>query len=133
VPGLGQYRLLYESDYLASDDPGNGLSYYKVFEFVRGARLLGTATPGSDVVLELPLLTSRRRLLRYTNWTKATQDGRFMLTLPYATNVAQGDTAAQGAYAIVDDNGRRASLEVTEADVVSGNSLSVILAEPGGR
>jgi hypothetical protein len=56
-----------------------------------------------------------------------------MLTLPYATNVAQGDTVAQGAYAIVDDNGRRARLEVTEADVVSGNSLSVILADPGGR
>lgn len=133
VPGLEQYRLLYESDYLASDDPGSGLSYYKVFEFVRGARVVGTATPGSDVVLELPLLTSRRRLLRYTNSTKATQNGRFMLTLPYATNVAQGDTVAQGAYAIVDDNGRRARLEVTEADVVSGNSLSVILADPGGR
>ncbi len=128
VPGLGQFRLIFESDYLFSSEPGRELSYYKVFEFVPGARIEGTAAPGSEVVVGLPLRTARGRLLEYTNWTKAAPDGRFAFSVPYATHAVQGATTANGAYTITDGSGRRAELEVKEADIASGNSLTVALS-----
>lgn len=133
LPGLGQYRLVFESDYLFSTEPGRELSYYKIFEFVPGAHIAGTGTPGSEVVLRLPLRTARGRRLTYTNWTKAAPDGRFAFTVPYATNAAQGGTTASGAYTISDGSGRVARLDVTEVDIAAGHSLVAVLSASAGR
>lgn|GEM_PF-1315085 len=133
VPGLGQYRLVFESDYLYSAEPGRELSYYKVFEFVPGASIEGSAAPSSEVVARLPLRSARGRRFDYTNWTKAAPDGRFTLSLPYATNSVQGTTVAGAAYTITDGSGGSATLEVSEAAVASGNPLAVALSAPVGR
>jgi dolichyl-diphosphooligosaccharide--protein glycosyltransferase len=78
---LGRYRLLHEVRPLLGVD----LPSYKIFEFVKGAELLGTAPPRSLVVAELDLVTNLGRETRFETVVEADASGQYRLRLPYAT------------------------------------------------
>lgn len=69
---------------------GRLLAGVKLFEQVAGARVEGTAPPGSTVVLTTPLqLRTTGRTWEHTVSRQTEADGRFTLTTPYATEPAE--------------------------------------------
>lgn len=115
---LQRHRLVYESAPLL---PRDGQPYWRLYEVVPGARLVGEAPPGAVVEAELPLRTRRGRRLRFVARARADAAGRYALTLPYPTGAA-GHVASGGRYALrVAD--ARADVAVSEAQVARGETL----------
>jgi dolichyl-diphosphooligosaccharide--protein glycosyltransferase len=124
VPSLGNYRLIFETDYAVQGaDPGSAVSFFKVFEVVKGARIAGRGKPGATVSLRLPLSTSRGRVFTYHAATKGDREGRYGFTVPYATEGKQGTTAALGEYVVSGDGVKEVKVRVSEADVAEGRTL----------
>ena len=63
IPPLRRHRMLFES--VPAHAAGPSESHYKVFEHVRGARIVGRAPPETEVRLMLPLQTNRGRRFAY--------------------------------------------------------------------
>lgn len=61
VRALKNYRLIFETDYSEEN-----VNYYKVFEVVPGATLLGRAVPNTRIFLRLPLQTSASRMIYFS-------------------------------------------------------------------
>lgn len=96
-----QYFRLYNEDgcgqWNNSIPPQNGLSHYrleyitshydpvKVFEYVKGATILGNATPGSNVELKLKI-SSPFGNKTYYQFTTANSDGKYTFIVPYPTS-----------------------------------------------
>ena len=116
VPALTHYRLVHESPDDVTWDLSSGasvqtnISYVKVFEYVKGARIKGTGT------IEIPLVTNTGRRFIYR---QESSNGEFIV--PYPTQGNPYDVKATGPYQIV---GSPATYEVTEEDVLSGNTVA---------
>ena len=73
-------------------------STVKIFERVDGARLLGTAAPGSTVEAHLPLLCgSDGRLVRYARTAVGGADGRFELVVAHPTEGVDESSACRAS------------------------------------
>ncbi len=103
----------------------------KMYEVVRGARLIGIVAPGDSVSAYLPLrsMVSRREFY-YSNTTFADSSGRFELRLPYSTDESShpgSTTISLGNYEIR-ITGKTGStiqeLSVTENAVIEGHKLT---------
>ncbi len=126
VPSLGNYRLLFETRLTGeSEDPRMIVSYYKVFEVVRGAYIQGKGRPHSQVAIALPLLTSRGRLLYFYNRTEADGTGIFLFHVPYSTEEQQGGTIPYGKYIISGNGMKEVRVSVTDADVTQGRTVNL--------
>jgi dolichyl-diphosphooligosaccharide--protein glycosyltransferase len=116
---LGRYRLLHEIRPLA----GAELPSYKIFEFVKGAELSGTAPPRSLVVAELDLVTNLGREIRFEMVTEADISGRYRLRLPYATQGQPASIRTAARYQIrVGDSLEQVAVD--ESSVQSGALIS---------
>ena len=93
---LGRYRLLYEVRALS----GTQVPAYKIFEFVKGVELTGSAPPRSLVVAELELVTNLGRETRFEMVTEADALGRYRLQLPYSTQGRPESTRTAARYQI---------------------------------
>lgn len=93
----------------------------KVFERVEGARIVGSATPGSRIALEVRREVAGQR----SSWTAechADAAGRFMLRSPYATDGgSSGTVRVIGARLTVD--GVTRELVISERAVVAGDEV----------
>jgi dolichyl-diphosphooligosaccharide--protein glycosyltransferase len=94
-----------------------------LFEIVPGARVVGAASPGAKVSVELELRAGPGRVW-YRARTEASPEGTYELRLPYPTDVAVSrEVEAIGPYRVRVES-RSAALEVREADVRAGAELS---------
>lgn len=84
APALERHRLVYESQPARFTDP-DAPSLYKIYEFVKGARVEGRARPGAEVDVEIGLRTNRRRRIVWRTAAVADRAGLYRVTLPYAT------------------------------------------------
>jgi dolichyl-diphosphooligosaccharide--protein glycosyltransferase len=82
VRALERHRLVYDQA-LTKGERGNDRAY-KVFEHVAGARIVGRATPGSEVRASVSLITQSKRALVYETRTVADAAGNYELRVPYA-------------------------------------------------
>ncbi len=123
VPSLGNYRLLFETQY-RGESPYRGIvSYYKVFEVVPGATISGRARANSKVFVSLPLATSANRMMYFQDATIADNDGNFRFTVPYGTDTRQGGTTPLGAYTVSEGDMKHKQVTVTEADIEKGRNI----------
>jgi hypothetical protein len=122
TPALERHRLVYESRPidLAAE---SAQPFYKVFEFVSAAKVVGRGRPGARVDVELSLRTNWGREIRYASDTIVGPDGMYRLRLPYASRGGPPAVAAAGPYEIGCD-GERAMLQVDEAAVQGGLELA---------
>jgi dolichyl-diphosphooligosaccharide--protein glycosyltransferase len=95
---------------------GASLPRFRAFELVSGARITGTAEPGREVKLRLNVKTNAGRRFLYERETRADQQGRFELVVPYAT----GESGEAYRIKIAD---RVRQLRVTEQDVKEGRTV----------
>ncbi len=113
---------------IAESDTG----YVKIFEYVPGAQITGTAPPNSTATLSIPILTNQGRTFEYVQTATATPDGTFTLIAPYSTDgpiaPADGgtwfDTAPSDMYTVTTAIGSY-PVSVSEADVLAGNVITV--------
>ncbi len=123
-PALAHHRLIWvrnPSGGRESAEPA--ADRVALFEIVPGARVVGAASRGAKVSVELELRAGPGRVW-YRARTEASPEGRYELRLPYPTDAAVSrEVEAVGPYRVrVDD--RSAELEVREADVRAGATLS---------
>ena len=140
--GLKQYRLVHESPIGSTQEPGyknvynalfNGnieevnTGYVKVFEYVEGATITGTAPDGETISISNTIVTSQLRTFDYTQ--SVVSDGSYYFTVPYSTEgpmagETQFDAMPMETYTISYGNTTK-SVSVSEIDVLNGNVIEV--------
>jgi len=106
--------------------------FVKIFEYVPGAKITGTALPNSTATLSIPILTNQGRTFEYVRTVTASPDGTFTLIAPYSTDgpitPADGgtlfDTAPSDLYTVTTAT-RSYPVSVSEADVLAGTVIAV--------
>ncbi|WP_319508454.1 oligosaccharyl transferase, archaeosortase A system-associated [uncultured Methanolobus sp.] len=140
--GLKQYRLVHESPIGNTQETGyknvynvlfNGnlaeenTGYVKIFEYVDGATITGTAPENEMVTISNTILTNQMRTFTYTQST--TSDGTYSFTVPYSTTgpiegKTQFDTMPTGPY-VISYGDVTEQVSVSELDVLNGNTIEV--------
>ncbi|MDV0446443.1 hypothetical protein MsAg5_02780 [Methanosarcinaceae archaeon Ag5] len=145
---MKQYRMVYESEmdngnmrqqeiyyknlynYLHTANISNQSSgYVKIFEYVKGANVTGTATPNSTVSIYTTIQTNQGRTFTYSQETTADANGQYSFTVPYSTSgPISGQTnfvvKPTGAYTLTAD-GATKKVEVSEQAVLQGQTVQV--------
>ncbi|KKH47438.1 oligosaccharyl transferase, archaeosortase A system-associated [Methanosarcina sp. 1.H.A.2.2] len=142
--GMKQYRLVHESWVGQSDEAGykqvyNSLfggsipevdtGYVKIFEYVKGAQITGTASPNETVKISTTILTGQGRTFDYSQSTTSDSEGRYEFTVPYSTEgpisgETQFDTSPASAY-VVSYGGTTKEVRVSEEAVLTGKEVKV--------
>jgi dolichyl-diphosphooligosaccharide--protein glycosyltransferase len=121
---LGNLRLVHEGNATGKeDDKKNDV---KVFEFVPGARLSGTASPGQNITATLELSSNTGRKFTYQNEAMSDKNGSFEITVPYSTENTAGGVNAVSAYSLnAEGNATISEIQITEDDILNGNRVEV--------
>ncbi len=147
--GLKQYRLVHESPpnpnteggYKEKFDknvynvlyggniPVENSGLVKVFEYVKGARITGSAPPNTTVMLTIINKTNIGRTIQYSQNTSS--NGTYEFTVPYSTlgpipGETQFDTKPTGPYTVVAGNISK-TIDVSEKDVLDGGTVTLNL------
>jgi len=142
--GLKQYRMVYETEAYQTDETrykqvynlvfGGNISvtdtgYVKIFEYVKGANITGTASPNETVKLNTTILTNQGRTFAYSQSTTADSQGRYEFTVPYSTDgpisgQTQFETAPSGPYVLSYGNTTK-DVSVSEEAVLNGEKINV--------
>ncbi|WP_048137606.1 oligosaccharyl transferase, archaeosortase A system-associated [Methanosarcina horonobensis] len=143
--GLKQYRLVHETwAYQTQEEvlykqvynllygssiPEVDTGFVKIFEYVKGAKVTGTASPNETVNIKTTILTGQGRTFDYSQSTTSDSEGRYEFTVPYSTEgpisgETQFDTAPAGPYVISYGNTTR-EVRVNEEAVLKGEEVKV--------
>jgi asparagine N-glycosylation enzyme membrane subunit Stt3 len=127
VTRLAHHRLIYETPAL-DGTRGEARSYYKLYELVIGARVEGSAPPGTRVEARLRLSAEPKGELLFLAVAEAGASGRYALTVPYPNEPFSEGMRSADSYTLVSALGET-SFRVSEAavrggEVVEGPSLA---------
>jgi len=124
---LGNLRLVHETT--APEVDNDTTSDVKIFEFVSGARLSGTADPGQSITATLELRSNTGRKFTYQNEVTSDKNGSFEITVPYSTENKADGVNALSTYSLKAGNATVSDIQVTEKDVLEGNRVKVKIPE----
>jgi dolichyl-diphosphooligosaccharide--protein glycosyltransferase len=125
---LGNLRLVHESS--IPEKKEGKRNDVKVFEFVPGATLSGTASPGQNITATLELSSNTGRKFTYQNKAISDKKGSFEITVPYSTENTAGGVRAVSAYSVnAGENATVSGVKVTENDILNGNRVEVKIPE----
>ena len=139
--GLKQYRLVHESpagysaetgykniynQLFGGSIPETNTGYVKIFEYVKGATIKGTASANETVTISTTISTGLGRTFEYT---QTTSGGAYEFTVPYSTEgpvpgQTQFDTRPIAPYTVSYGN-TTTEVRVSEMDVLDGNTIVV--------
>ena len=144
--GLKHYRMVHETEpypirpdevwykqvynlVFGGNIPVIHTGYVKIFEYVKGANITGTASPNETVKISATILTGQGRTFEYTQSTTADSQGRYEFTVPYSTEgpiegETQFDTAPVEPY-IVSYGNTTKEVRVSEEAVLNGEEIKV--------
>jgi dolichyl-phosphooligosaccharide-protein glycotransferase len=131
----GSEELGYKQVYNVLINPNNPIplensGFVKIFEYVRGANIIGKNTPNSEVTLELKILTNMNRMILYKQVVNSDYEGNYIFTVPYSTTGSiegetQFDTNPISSYEIYNGDRPVKFVVVTEDDVLRGKNVIV--------
>ena len=118
------YNFAYKSDI-----PIEYTGYAKIFEYVKGARITGSAPPGTNVTLNNTIKTNIGRTIQYKQ--VAASNGTYAFIVPYSTlgpipGETRFDTGPVGPYSLTAGNVSE-QIDVAEKDVLEGGTITVDL------
>ncbi len=142
--GLKQYRMIHETGAYQTGEilykraynffyggklPEVYTGYVKIFEYVKGAKITGTASSNETVKISTTILTGQGRTFEYTQSTAADSQGRYEFTVPYSTEgpikgETQFDTAPSGPYVLRYGDTTK-EVKVNEEAVLKGEEIKV--------
>jgi len=102
----------------------NELKQYKLFEYVKGAKVSGKTTPRSIVFFTAHFITNFDREFDWNAAAIADENGNFSGVLPYATAEDNFFVKPLSPYLVYSD-GKIVELVVKNEDVLNGNSITV--------
>lgn len=82
---LRHYRLIHESPSTIISFVGQEIKFVKTFEYVKGARIEGTAPDGSIVEVSTNITTNQGREFTYSGRTVVNSNGTYEFIVPYST------------------------------------------------
>jgi asparagine N-glycosylation enzyme membrane subunit Stt3 len=129
VPALTRHRLVFESVPLLGK-PGEKNPLYRVYEIVKGAELVGAASPGEVIAASLWVRPDRGEPFEYQVRTHTDASGNWTLRVPYATQAAGADDSKAEFYRV---KGRSGStrVRVPESAVRQGRRIKApLLVQP---
>jgi dolichyl-diphosphooligosaccharide--protein glycosyltransferase len=142
--GLKHYRMVHESPgtstqgqeigyknvynvLLGGNIKEDNTGYVKIFEYVEGATITGTAPAGESVTISTTISTSQGRSFTYSQ--TATSNGTYAFTVPYST---EGPVSGQTQFDVAPTKPYQVSygsaveeVKVTETDILQGNTIEV--------
>ena len=119
IPALQRHRLV--SEFV----PLRGAAIrLKVFEYVRGVRLVGTASAGKLVHARLPLRTNTGRSIVYKATAKADGRGRYTFRLPYANRGSPPGVRVHPHYSLTCGSTSVWRVSVEEWQVQAGEEIA---------
>lgn len=103
--------------------------YVKIFEYVKGAQVVGIAQANTTVEISVEVTTNTGRKFTYTQAAISDSKGRYKFIVPYSTTEFEKgqtkfDTKPSGKYKISMGN-KSIEFDVTESDVLNGGIISV--------
>ncbi|MFZ3059825.1 MAG: oligosaccharyl transferase, archaeosortase A system-associated [Candidatus Methanoperedens sp.] len=147
--GLHNYRLIYESPVNPYTEGGNSemwfknvynvlykgslqvenSGYAKIFEYVKGAKITGSAPVNATVTLTNNIRTNIERTIPYSQTTSS--DGTYEFIVPYSTlgpitGETQFVTRPTGPYTVTVGNVSK-QIDVSEKDVLEGGTINLNL------
>ena len=142
--GLKQYRLVHETWADHTQEVGYKQVYnlffdgnipvvdtgnVKIFEYVKGANVAGTASPNETVKISTTILTGQNRTFEYSQSTTSDSQGRYEFTVPYSTEGSipgqtEFDTAPSGPYKLNYGNTTK-EVRIKEEAVLKGEEVKV--------
>ncbi|MGB9680643.1 MAG: oligosaccharyl transferase, archaeosortase A system-associated [Minisyncoccia bacterium] len=136
VKYLDHFRLVYESKTSASPslfdfekiDENNNIRLVKIFEYVKGAKIIGFAPSGTKVKISTKITTNQGRKFTYEKST-ISQDGKFEFLVPYSTEGKNGWLENGTKFEVFAEpyeikiGEKIIKINVKEKDIISGNSI----------
>ena len=142
--GLKQYRMVHETWAVQTQEVGYkqvynflfegnipevNTGYVKIFEYVKGAKVTGTASPNETVKISTTIVTGQKRTFEYSQSASSDSKGRYEFTVPYSTDgpisgETQFDTAPSGPYKLSYGN-KINEVRVSEEAVLKGEEVKV--------
>ena len=103
--------------------------YVKIFEYVKGAKITGTASPNETVKISATILTGQGRTFDYSQSTTSDSEGRYEFTVPYSTDgpipgQTRFDTAPSGPY-VLSYGDTTKEVRISEEAVLKGEEIKV--------
>ena len=101
--------------------------YVKIFEYVKGANITGTASPNETVKISTTIVTGQNRTFDYSQSTTSDSQGRYEFTVPYSTDgpipgQTRFDTAPSGPYVVSYGNTTK-EVRVKEEGMLKGEEI----------
>lgn len=123
-----QFKYIYNMLY-GGTLPVENSGLVKIFEFVPGAVIIGTATPNIEVIISNRIKTNIGREFDYIQKTTSDSNGIYTFAIPYSTTSpltgqTNFDTKPTGDYLIIYGNTTR-QVSVNEEDVLAGEIVNV--------
>ena len=142
--GLKQYRMVHETwadqtqevgykqvyNFLFEGTiPEVNTGYVKIFEYVKGAKVTGTASPNEIIKINTTIVTGQKRTFEYSQSTTSDPKGRYEFTVPYSTEgpipgETKFDTAPLGSYKLSYKNMTK-DVRVSEEAILKGEEVRV--------
>jgi dolichyl-diphosphooligosaccharide--protein glycosyltransferase len=118
------YNLFFEGNI-----PEVNTGFVKIFEYVKGANVTGTASPNEAVKISATIITGQNRTFEYSQSTTSDSQGRYGFTVPYSTDGSipggtQFDTAPSSPYKLSYGNTTK-EVRVKEEAVLKGEEIKV--------
>ncbi|WP_410509089.1 oligosaccharyl transferase, archaeosortase A system-associated [Methanosarcina hadiensis] len=122
---LSNFRLVHESAINSTENKSGKENTVKVFEYVKGATLTGTASPNETVMATLELSSNTGRKFVYQKGDVADENGLFEITVPYSTERKDNGVRADSAYSLTGENSTVYWVKVNENDVLNGKMIDI--------
>lgn len=122
----GHYRLVHESSTTVTTNPE--VKDVKIFEYVKGATIVGTAQPNEVVYGAVTVLSNKGRKFDYFNSARADANGNYKLLVAYSTDNANSEVNALTPYTVVGKESQsEKKINISDSNVKNGDTLRLDL------
>ncbi|MFA5392132.1 MAG: oligosaccharyl transferase, archaeosortase A system-associated [Candidatus Paceibacterota bacterium] len=133
---LDHFRLVYESKTSASsgffEKAEDDIKSIKIFEYVKGAKIIGNVSTGTKVEISTNIKTNQEREFVYKK-KMVVDNGKFEFIVPYSTFGKQGWLGNGTKFEVFANpyklkiNGIEKQINVSEKDILEGNIITVTI------
>ena len=119
--GLKNYRMIYESEDTNYDLFEKLTKNIKIFEYVKGAKITGYASPNDTAYISGRIITNQERVFEYKQEARVDENGYFEFTVPYSGDSPYGTRSLEGYELKYGNNA--IPINVSEIDVMNGSVI----------
>ncbi|MBM3250939.1 MAG: oligosaccharyl transferase, archaeosortase A system-associated [Candidatus Nealsonbacteria bacterium] len=133
IKPLDHFRLVYESKtkfIYSVESYRDDIKKVKIFEYVKGARIIGRTSPGEEISISAEITTNQGRKFIYQKSVE-TKDGSFEFIVPYSTFGENGRLSGQTQFSVFAQpyklkfGNKEIEINISEKDVLDGKIIEI--------